>query len=159
MKNVNIYLVLLTFFFTSCAEKRQNIPVFSYYLSNDSIKKFQLNINKNNNLINFEYSSNKDSVRDLLLKYNLEKDFIIERLDTFFTKGETYNSKEFKFKLYQRKEILSHNRVLVFNNTYGLLANLAFGKDFILLRDSVSKSEKEVIYKKLFRNLNKISIK
>jgi hypothetical protein len=48
---------------------------------------------------------------------------------------------------------------LVFNEKYGLLSNLAFGSDYLFTTDSISKIEKEILFKELFLQLNEVNIK
>jgi len=90
------------------------------------------------------------------LKYNVEGNFLISDFDTFLATKKVYNSKSLEFNIYQRKEI--NNRTLFFNKKYGLLSSIAYGTDFLFLKDSISVNTKELIFKELFLNLNKINI-
>ena len=159
MKNISFYSLLLVFFLISCGRKEKNSPVYGYSLQADSIKKFTLNSIKKEGLINFEYRNQIDSLSNIDLKYNLEGNFLIADFDTFLATEKVYNSKSLDFRIYQIKEIKSHNRTLFFNTKYGLLSSIAFGADYLFLKDSISFTTKELIFKELFLELNKINIK
>ena len=156
MRYVNFYGLLLILFLVSCGRKESNIPIYGYSLHKDSIKKITLNIIKKEGLINFEYMREVDSLISLDLKYNVEGNFLISDFDTFLATKKVYNSKSLEFNIYQRKEI--NNRTLFFNKKYGLLSSIAYGRDFLFLKDSISVNTKELIFKELFLNLNKINI-
>tara|TARA_B100000795_G_scaffold262172_1_gene239747 strand:- start:1628 stop:2101 length:474 start_codon:yes stop_codon:yes gene_type:complete len=156
MRYVNFYGLLLILFLVSCGIKESNIPIYGYSLHKDSIKKITLNIIKKEGLINFEYRREVDSLISLDLKYNVEGNFLISDFDTFLATKKVYNSKSLEFNIYQRKEI--NNRTLFFNKKYGLLSSIAYGTDFLFLKDSISVNTKELIFKELFLNLNKINI-
>ena len=153
MRYVNFYGLLLILFLVSCGRKESNIPIYGYSLHKDSIKKITLNIIKKEGLINFEYRREVDSLISLDLKYNVEGNFLISDFDTFLATKKVYNSKSLEFNIYQRKEI--NNRTLFFNKKYGLLSSIAYGTDFLFLKDSISVNTKELIFKELFLNLNK----
>jgi hypothetical protein len=158
MKDVNVYGLLLILFLVSCGTKERNIPIYRYSLHKDSIKKITLNIIKEEGFINFKYRHELDSLINLDLKYNLEGNFLISDFDTFSATKKVYNSKSLEFKIYQIKEINSHNHTLFFNEKYGLLSSIAYGADFLFLKDSIYANTKELIFKELFLNLNKINI-
>ncbi|PQB07117.1 hypothetical protein BST83_08130 [Polaribacter filamentus] len=158
MKNVKFYVLVVIFVVFSCESEQKNILVFSYSLQNDSIQKLKLNINKKGDLKIFKYQYSQDSIKSIDLKYNLDRDFLITDIDTFLVQKNPYKSKSLAFKMYQTKEVTSHNRALVFNESYGLLASLAVGADFIFLKDSLANNDKNVIFKEIFLNLNKVNI-
>ena len=56
-------------------------------------------------------------------------------------------------------EIILNNYNLFFNTKYGLLSSITFGGDYLFLKDSIALNTKELIFKELFLNLNKINIK
>jgi hypothetical protein len=158
MKNVKFYVLVVIFVFFSCESEQNNISVFSYSLQNESIQKLKLNTNKKGDFKIFKYQYSQDSIKSIDLKYNLDRDFLITGIDTFLVQKNTYNSKSLAFKMYQTKEVTSHNRTLVFNENYGLLASLAVGADFIFLKDSLANKDKNVIFKEIFLNLNKVNM-
>lgn len=158
MKNLNIFWLLFVLFIISCGIKESNIPIYGYLLQKDNMKTFTLNIIKKEGLINFEYRHQIDTVANVEVIYNLEENILISDLDTFSATAKVYNSKSLEFKLYETKGIRSHNSTLVFNKKYGLLASFVFGKDFIFLKDSISVNTKELIFKELFLELNKVLI-
>ncbi|QTE23013.1 hypothetical protein [Polaribacter cellanae] len=156
MKKVILYAVFFSLIILSCKKQEVDLPIFSYSLLKHDVKNFKLHINEKKSTIYYEYLHQKDTIKKILLKYNSDKDILISDLDTFHFNKKVYNSKSLKFKFYQRKENTSHNRFLVFNENYGLLANLAYGADCLFLKDSISITDKELLFKELFLQLNKI---
>lgn len=149
-----IYLILF-----SCERKEINIPIYYYSLLQDDVLNFQLNISKKDKIISFDYFNRNDSIDKFYFTYNKITDVLISNKDTFYSTKKEYNSKEIKFRFYQTKDVKSHNRSLVFNEKYGLLSNLAFGSDYLFTTDSISKIEKEILFKELFLQLNEVNIK
>lgn len=158
MKSLKFYSLLMVFFIFSCGRKENNITIFSYSLSHNKIQNLKLNINKSNDIFDFEYLNSKDSTRRLRLKYNLEKDVLISDFDTFLPTIKTYQSQDLVYKIYQTKVVRSHNRTLVFNKDYGLLANITYGANSVFLKYSLSKNKTDLIFKEVFLSLNKINI-
>ena len=58
--------------------------------------------------------------------------------------------------MYQGKEVKGAKKILVFNEKYGLLASLAIGENYLFLKDSITATTKEVLYKELYIELNKV---
>ena len=110
-----------------------------------------------NDITYFEYINSKDSIKNLKIIFNPKKDFLRTDIDTFYVTKNRYNSEVLEFKMYQTKQNKSHNRTLVFNETYGLLSSLAYGAEFIFLKDSVSSNDRTIIFKEIFLDLNKIN--
>jgi hypothetical protein len=158
MKNIKLYVLGVLFVAFSCESEQKNISVFRYSLQNDSIQKLKLNTIKEGDLKIFKYQNSQDSIKSIDFKYNLDRDFLITDIDTFLVQKNTYKSKSLEFKMYQTKEVTSHNITLVFNENYGLLASLAVGADFIFLKDSLANKDRNIIFKEIFLNLNKVNI-
>lgn len=158
MKHEHLYLLLIVFFLCSCKDKGNNIPIFSYSLENTQSENYLLNRISTDRTMNFEYLNQKDSLQNLALEYNLEKDVLAIDSDTFLAVGKTYNAKSLAFKMYQTKDIEKNDRTLVFNIKYGLLASVSAKSNLVFLKDSITSKEKELFFKKLFRNLNEINI-
>lgn len=76
--------------------------------------------------------------------------------DSFWSTSKTYKTKNYTFKIYQQKEVKSHNRSLVFNKNYGLLCNTAYGADFLFFKDSLQLAETKMIFKEILLEINKI---
>lgn len=150
--------LLIIFFIISCSRNQKDIPIYSYSLATDSVYRFNLNSNTENVRTNFEYLHKKDTLRNLSIMYDNELDVLIYDSDTLKSTNRIYNSKSLKFKYYLKKGAISHQRFLVFNEKYGLLSNLAYGANYLFLKDSISKSDKELLFKKLFLQVNKINI-
>ena len=158
MKKIIFCTLLMSLLFFSCEKKEKNISIYSYSLLNDDVGDFKLNITEKGGVIGFEYLNKIDTIGRLHLTYNKKLDVLITKADTFYSIKKAYNLKEIKFKFYQRKVVKSHNRSFVFNEKYGLLSNLAFGADYLFIKDSISKIEKEVLFKGLFLQLNEINV-
>ena len=156
-------IIFCTFFISlilfSCDRKEVNIPIYSYSLLQDEVLNFQLDISEKEKIISFDYFNKNDSINRLHFNYNKVTDVLISNTDTFYSTKREYNSKEIKFRFYQTKDVKSNNRSLVFNEKYGLLSNLAFGSDYLFTTDSISKIEKEILFKELFLQLNEVNIK
>ncbi len=156
-------IIFCTFFISlilfSCDRKEVNIPIYSYSLLQDEVLNFQLDISEKEKIISFDYFNKNDSINRLHFNYNKVTDVLISNTDTFYSTKREYNSKEIKFRFYQIKDVKSNNRSLVFNEKYGLLSNLAFGSDYLFTTDSISKIEKEILFKELFLQLNEVNIK
>ena len=155
-------IIFCTFFISlilfSCDRKEANIPIYSYSLLQDEVLNFQQNISKKDEIISFDYVNMNDSINRLHFNYNKVTDVLISNKDTFYSTKREYNSKEIKFRFYQTKDVKSNNRSLVFNEKYGLLSNLAFGSDYLFTTESISKIEKEILFKELFLQLNEVNI-
>ena len=158
MKKIAFYSVLASLFVFSCSRKENNVSIFVYSLDKDPVKNMFLDINKKGLVYSFDYSQTKDSINNLSLRYKPKKELLIYDLDTFFSIKNAFNSKSHEFKMYQTKEIKSHKKTLVFNTDYGLFATLAFGADFLFLKDSISKNDSNIIFKGIILELNKINI-
>ncbi|MFQ3297189.1 MAG: hypothetical protein ACI9JT_001275 [Polaribacter sp.] len=158
MKNVNIYLVLLTFLFTSCREKQQNILVFKYALETNKTEKYILNTQKNDSILYFEYRNLNNRLALYNLNYIVEKAQVKLKSKTFLGAEENYNFDGFKFKIFQIKEPITGIRTLVFNENYGLLASVRYGENFIFLKDSITPKIKELTFKKIFRSINNLKV-
>jgi len=150
-----LFFIIIVLSLYSCDKKQNNIRAFKYSIIYNRLDTLELNINKKNKRINFDYEYLKDSKKNLSLKYNTKEGLLISSLDTFVSSEKIYNFKDLEFKIYKTKELRSHNRIIVFNENYGILANLAYGSDHVFLRDSLSKNEAKVIFKELIFELNK----
>ena len=96
-------------------------------------------------------------MKNINLQHHLKKDILITATDTFYPTKTYYKSKNYDFKLYQNKQI-ENNTTLVFNTDYGLFATLVYEANFLFLKDSITETDKEIIYKQLFLNLNTINL-
>jgi hypothetical protein len=154
MKNSIYSFFFVTFLLASCTGNYQNIPIFGYELGNRKIQKLNLNIRTTDNVVNFEYLQKNDSLKNINLKYDVQKDFIAIALDTFNKIQNTYKLKTVTYEMYQLKKDKNNIRTLVFNADYGLLASLGIDADRAFLEDSISANTKEFLFKELYINLN-----
>ena len=90
------------------------------------------------------------------LKFIIEKESLNLNQETYTITSKTYSSASLEFKMYQKKDVKNNISTLVFNKEYGLLASVSAKANFVLLKDTVTALEKEVFFKELFINLNKI---
>lgn len=156
----NKIFALLVFFITiySCGNRNTSETIFLHSLQNDKIEKLSFTKIKNEALIEYNYTNDKDSIKNIFLKYDSNKNVLISDLDTFLITNKIFKTKKVNFGMYQSREIKSHNTTFVFNEDYGLFATLGYGANFLFLKDSTSAIQREIIYKQLFLNLNEISI-
>jgi hypothetical protein len=156
----NKFLAILVFLITiySCGNNNTSETIFLHSLQNDKIEKLSFTKIKNEALIEYNYTNDKDSIKNIFLKYDSNKNVLISDLDTFLITNKIFKTKKVNFGMYQSREIKSHYRTFVFNEDYGLFATLGYGANFLFLKDSTSAIQREIIYKQLFLNLNEISI-
>jgi|GEM_PF-1228150 len=160
MKNFKIYwLIIGLVFFISCDKKQPEIPIFVQSLNADTISVLSLTIKDQDAILNFEYLTSQDSIKSIFLNYNKEKDILVSELDTFLSANEEYSFNGSEFKMYESKKIKKNSRTLFFNTDYGLLANIEFGQDYLLLKDSIKNEERNIIFKDLFLKINTITDK
>ena len=156
MKNTLSYIVVLTLLLSSCAKGKKSDLIFAYPLESTKIESFTLNSEEIENIRYFEYLSLNDSLQKMKLQYNIQKNSLQSNLDTFVAIDKGYTSKSLDFKMYQGKEVKGAKKILVFNEKYGLLASLAIGENYLFLKDSITATTKEVLYKELYIELNKV---
>jgi len=158
MRNIVFALLvgLVTIF--SCDDSTTSETIYLHSLQNNKIEKLSFNKIKNDGLIEYSYTNDKDAIKNIFLKYDKNKNVLITDLDTFLVTNKSFKTKKVNFEMYQSKEIKSHNTTFVFNEDYGLFATLGYGANFLFLKDSTSANQKEIIYKQLFLNLNKINV-
>jgi len=152
----NIYLLCCTIFFFSCSKKQQDVPVFKYALEQKDSEYYVLNSELNNGVAVFKYGNAKDILQNLDLKFIIEKESLILNQEIYTITSKTYSSASLEFKMYQKKDVKNNISTLVFNKDYGLLASVSAKANFVLLKDTINALEKEVFFKELFINLNKI---
>ena len=152
----NIFLLCCTIFFFSCSKKQQDVPVFKYALEQKDSEYYVLNSELNNGVAVFKYVNAKDILQNLDLKFIIEKESLNLNQEIYTITSKTYSSASLEFKMYQKKDVKNNISTLVFNKEYGLLASVSAKANFVLLKDTFTALEKEVFFKELFINLNKI---
>lgn len=158
MKNKIFALLVFLITIYSCGNTNTSETIFLHSLQNDKIEKLLFTKIENEALIEYNYTNDKDAIKNLFLKYDSNKNVLISDLDTFLITNKIFKTKKVNFGMYQSKIIKSHNTTFVFNEDYGLFATLGYGANFLFLKDSTSAIQREIIYKQLFLNLNEISI-
>ena len=152
----NIFLLCCTIFFFSCSKKQQDVPVFKYALEQKDSEYYLLNSDLKNGVAVFKYANANDVPQNLDLKFNIEKESLNLNQETYTLTLKTYSSSSLEFKMYQKKDVKNNISTLVFNKDYGLLASVSAEANFVLLKDTITALEKEMFFKELFINLNKI---
>ena len=152
----NIFLLCCTIFFFSCSKKQQDVPVFKYALEQKDSEYYVLNSELNNGVAVFKYVNAKDILQNLDLKFIIEKESLNLNQEIYTIMSKTYSSASLEFKMYQKKDVKNNISTLVFNKDYGLLASVSAEANFVLLKDTITALEKEMFFKELFINLNKI---
>jgi hypothetical protein len=152
----NIFLLCCTIFFFSCSKKQQDVAVFKYALEQKDSEYYVLNSELNNGVAVFKYVNAKDILQNLDLKFIIEKESLNLNQEIYTITSKTYSSASLEFKMYQKKDVKNNISTLVFNKDYGLLASVSAEANFVLLKDTITALEKEVFFKELFINLNKI---
>jgi len=152
----NRYLLCCAILFFSCSKKQQDIPVYKYALEQKYSEYYVLNSYLKNGIAVFKYANTNDVLQNLDLKFNIEKESLNLNQETHTLTLKTYSSASLEFKMYQKKDVKNNISTLVFNKDYGLLASFSAKANFVLLKDTVTALEKEVFFKELFINLNKI---
>ncbi|PQJ77910.1 hypothetical protein [Polaribacter porphyrae] len=155
MKFYKISSVFIAFCLLSCDEKSSS-NIYLYSFQKSKAERFLLEIKKENHNKLYFYSNKKDSIKDLNIVYNLEKDFLVSEKDTFYFIKKSYKTKDYEYKMYQPKTIKSHTITLVFHKNYGLLSSSVWGADFLFLKDSLSSFKNEAIFKEIMLEKNKI---
>lgn len=153
MRKFIVFGFLILFFF-ACEE--QNQTIFLHFLYTEKVEKLTLHINKENECVTYNYLHKNDSIKNIEVKYHLKKDVLTIDKDTFLSTFKRYVTKNYDFKMYQKNEIKSHQRTLVFHKKYGLLCNTGFGADFLFFKDSLQLPETKMIFKEIILELNKI---
>ena len=152
----NRYLLCCAILFFSCSRKQQDIPVYKYALEQKDSEYYLLNSDLKNGVAVFKYANANNVLQNLDLKFIIEKESLNLNQETYTITSKTYSSASLEFKMYQKKDVKNNISTLVFNKDYGLLASVSAKANFVLLKDTVTTLEKEVFFKELFINLNKI---
>ena len=153
---MKIYCIacLLVLFLTSCNEKSK--VVYLHTLQTEKIEELALQIDKNTETIEYTYLHQSGSTKNMVLKYQPKKDILNIDKDTFLASPKKYETKQYEYKMYQKKDLKSHNRTLVFHKKYGLLCSTGYKADFLFFKDSLQLPETKMIFKEIILELNKV---
>ncbi|WP_397446250.1 hypothetical protein [Polaribacter sp. R77954] len=138
----------------SCQEKNQTI--FLHALHTEKVEKLNLKIDKKGEFTSYNYVHQKDTLNNIDLKYYTKEDVLMIEKDTFLVTKKKYVTKNYDYKMYQKNEMNTPLRTLVFDKKYGLLCSTGFGADFLFFKDSLPLPETKLIFKQIILELNKI---
>lgn len=158
MKYVHFYYLGLTLLMFSCANKKNDVALFKYSLETSTVETYLLNTENNDSLMLFRYQNLKDSIPNSRVSYAYSNQELRSRGRTFLSTGTQYEFENLVFTIYQEKTSNANLITLVFNEKYGLLASLGFGKHFIFSKEPMIPKIKEYNFKRIFRSLNNIRI-
>jgi hypothetical protein len=113
-----------------------------------------LTIEPKDSVINYSYLA-KDSQKNISFSYHVNKDVLL--LDGAFipTNKKFYlDDTEYKIYNYSENNSNSHPRFILFRKEYGILANVAYGADFIFMKDSIIGIRDLNIFNKIISKIN-----
>ena len=113
-----------------------------------------LNIEDKDSVIDYTYLA-KDSVKNLRFRYHVKKDILLLN-NVFIPTNKKFLLKDKEFKIYSDSEnnSTSHPRFILFRKEYGIMANVAYGADFIFMKDSIIKIKDLNIFNKIISKIN-----
>ena len=149
-----VFLLVLVFY--SCGLSNQKSKMYVYAFATYKSEPYTFLKQNTKAGLSYAYKHQADSIKDFYLTYAKSKDFLIDGLDTLYFTSKYYKTSDVTFKAYQKKVIQSHNRILIFEKDYGILANLAFGANYLFTKDSLPSLQNEEILKQIMLALNKI---
>jgi hypothetical protein len=97
----------------------------------------------------------KDSQKNISFRYDVNKDFLIV-VDSFIPSNKKFFLDDTEYKIYSDSEnnSTSHPRFILFRKEYGILANVAYGADFIIMKDSIIGIRDLNIFNKILSKIN-----
>ena len=113
-----------------------------------------LNIEDKDSVIDYTYLA-KDSVKNLRFRYHVKKDILLLN-NVFIPTNKKFLLKDKEFKIYSDSEnnSTSHPRFILFRKEYGIMANVAYGADFIFMKDSIIGIRDLNIFNKILSKIN-----
>ena len=126
------------------------------FVSNELVYRHSLvlTIEPKDSVINYSYLA-KDSQKNISFRYDVNKDFLIV-VDSFIPSKKKFFLDDTEYKIYSDSEnnSTSHPRFILFRKEHGILANVAYGADFVFMKDSVIKIKDLNIFNKILSNIN-----
>jgi len=113
-----------------------------------------LTIEPKDSVIDYSYLA-KDSQKNLSFRYHVNKDVLFV-YGAFIPSKKKFFLDDTEYKIYSDSEnnSTSHPRFILFRKEHGILANVAYGADFVFMKDSVIKIKDLNIFNKIISNIN-----
>lgn len=151
-----LYLIFILILFISCND---NSVTEDRYVFNVGLIKpieqhiLKLNIINKDSIIDYNYKA-KDSNKNFGFRYFLNKD-ILAGDGIFKYKKKDIVFKKLKFKIYGYSEsgLVSHPRFILFRKDYGIIANIAYGAEFLFLNDKIVDKNHVQLFDKIIEKL------
>lgn len=126
------------------------------FVSNELVYRHSLvlTIEPKDSVINYSYLA-KDSQKNISFRYDVNKDFLIVD-DSFIPTNKKFFLDDTEYKIYSDSEnnSTSHPRFILFRKEYGIIANVAYGADFIFMKDSIIGIRDLNIFNKILSKIN-----
>ena len=130
------------------------------FVSNELVYRHSLllNIKDKDSVIDYTYLAKdtiKNTVNDLRFRYHINKDVLMVD-DTFIPTNKKFLLNDKEYKIYSGLEFssTSNPRFILFRKEYGILANVAYGADFIFMKDSIIGIRDLNIFNKILSKIN-----
>ena len=156
MRKILQIVLLCTLF--SCDQKElisEKLYVHQF-VSNELVYRHSLvlTIEPKDSVINYSYLA-KDSQKNISFSYHVNKDVLMVD-DTFIPTNKKFLLNDKEYKIYSGLEFnsTSNPRFILFKKEYGILANVAYGADFIFMKDSIIGIRDLNIFNKIVSKIN-----
>ena len=156
MRKILQIVLLCTLF--SCDQKElisEKLYVHQF-VSNELVYRHSLvlTIEPKDSVIDYSYLA-KDSQKNLSFRYHVNKDVLLVD-GAFIPSKKKFFLDDTEYKIYSDSEnnSNSHPRFILFRKEHGILANVAYGADFVFMKDSVIKIKDLNIFNKILSNIN-----
>ena len=156
MRKILQIVLLCTLF--SCDQKElisEKLYVHQF-VSNELVYRHSLvlTIEPKDSVIDYSYLA-KDSQKNLSFRYHVNKDILLVD-GAFIPSKKKFFLDDTEYKIYSDSEnnSTSHPRFILFRKEHGILANVAYGVDFVFMKDSVIKIKDLNIFNKILSNIN-----
>ena len=160
MRKILQIVLLCTLF--SCDQKElisEKLYVHQF-VSNELVYRHSLvlTIEPKDSVIDYTYLAKdtiKNTVNDLRFRYHINKDVLMVD-ETFIPTNKKFllKDKEFKIYSYSENNSTSYPRFILFRKEYGIMANVAYGADFIFMKDSIIRIRDLNIFDKIISKIN-----
>ena len=157
MRKILQIVLLCTLF--SCDQKElisEKLYVHQF-VSNELVYRHSLvlTIEPKDSVIDYSYLA-KDSQKNLSFRYHVNKDILLVD-GAFIPSKKKFFLDDKEYKIYSDSENNSsshHPRFILFSKEYGILANAAYGADYVFMKDSIIKIKDLNIFNKILSKIN-----
>lgn len=153
-----ILLIVLLCILFSCNEKELVLEKLyvHQFVSNELVYRHSLllSIKDKDSVIDYSYLA-KDSIKNLRFRYHVNKDILLGD-GAFIPTKKKFLLNDNEYKIYSDSEYNStpHPRFILFRKEYGIMANVAYGADFIFMKDSIIRIRDLNIFNKITSKIN-----